>query len=102
MPCMLQVQTISPYSASTAGTVMTLAADAVYNTDTASDALRQILSYTEVVSGDASQGLIATIDAVVNTSATYTSTVTAESAGFRACISLSVVAAFLFVLSLAV
>ena len=57
---------------------MTLAKDNVYSSDTESDAVRQILSYSEVVSGDASAGLIATIDAIVDTSASYTDTVTAE------------------------
>ena len=74
----LQVQTIHPYSASTQSTVMTLAKDNVYSSDTETDAVRQILSYSEVVSGDASAGLIATIDAIVDTSASYTDTVTAE------------------------
>ena len=93
----MQVQTVSPYSASTQSTVLALADDSVYNTDTASDAIRQVLSYTEVVSGDASQGLIATIDAIVNTSATYTSTVTAEtSAGSKAWLSLPIAVSVLF------
>ena len=96
---LVQVQTVSPYSASTQSTVLALADDSVYNTDTASDAVRQILSYTEVVSGDASQGLIATIDAIVNTSATYTSTVTAEtSASWNARLSLPIAALLLLLL----
>ena len=75
---MLQVQTISPYSKSTQGTVMKLSEDNVYTTDTEADRVRQILSYSEVTSGNASAGLIATIDAVIDTSASYTDTVTAE------------------------
>ncbi len=98
----MQVQTVSPYSASTQSTVLALAHDSVYNTDTASDAIRQVLSYKEVVSGDASQGLIATIDAIVNTSATYTSTVTAEtSASCKAWLSVPIAVSILFLLSLA-
>lgn len=75
---MLQAQTIYPYSASTQGTVMKLSEDNVYTTDTEADRVRQILSYSEVVSGNASAGLIATIDAIVDTSASYTDVVTAE------------------------
>ena len=98
----MQVQTVSPYSASTQSTVLALAADSVYDTDTASDAIRQVLSYKEVVSGDASQGLIATIDAVVNTSAMYTSTVTAEtSASCKAWFSVPIAVSVVFLLSLA-
>ena len=74
----MQVQTISPYSESTQGTVMKLSEDNVYTSDTETDTVRQILSYSEKVSGNASAGLIATIDAVVDTSATYISVVTAE------------------------
>lgn len=76
---MLQVQTIYPYSSNTqAGSLVTLSEDIVYTSDTEYDRVRQVLSFSEVVSGNASAGLIATIDAIVNTSATYSSVFSKE------------------------
>ncbi len=76
---MLQVQTIYPYSSNTqAGSLVTLSEDIVYTSDTEYDRVRQVLSFSEVVSGNASAGLIATIDAIVNTSATYSNVFSKE------------------------
>ena len=50
----------------------------MYTSDTEYDRVRQVLSFSEVVSGNASAGLIATIDAIVNTSATYSSVFSKE------------------------
>ena len=67
----MQVQTIAPYSSSSQDTVLPLSEDPVYASDPEGDAIRHILSYSEVVPGDASAGLIATADVVVDTSASY-------------------------------
>ncbi len=76
---MLQVQTIYPYSSNTqAGSLVTLSEDIVYSSDTEYDRVRQVLSFSEVVSGNASAGLIASIDAIVNTSATYSNVFSTE------------------------
>lgn len=79
---------------------MNLAVDTVYTSDDATDASRQILSFTETQSGDASKGLIATINAVVETSATYTSTLTAENSVGSVWLSMPAVALLLFILGL--
>lgn len=65
------MQTIAPYSASNQDTVLPISQDPVYVSIPESDAIRHILSYSEVVPGDASAGLIATADIVVDTSASY-------------------------------
>ena len=67
----VQVQTVAPYNVSMQGTVTMLSEDPWYSSDSSSDAVRQILSYTEVVPGNASAGLIASVDVLVNTSASY-------------------------------
>ena len=67
----MQVQTIAPYTSSNQDTVLPLSEDPVYASYPESDAIRHILSYSEVVPGDASAGLIATADIVVDTSASY-------------------------------
>ena len=67
----IQVQTIAPYTSSSQDTVLALSEDPVYASDPESDAIRHILSYSEVVAGDASAGLIATADVIVDTSASY-------------------------------
>lgn len=69
--CVTQVQTIAPYTSSNQDTVLPLSEDPVYASYPESDAIRHILSYSEVVPGDASAGLIATADIVVDTSASY-------------------------------
>lgn len=71
MILMMQVQTIAPYSSSSQDTVLPLSSDPVYASDPESDAIRHILSYSEVVPGDASAGLIATANVIVDTSASY-------------------------------
>ena len=77
--CVLQVQEIYPYSSNTqAGDLVKLAEDMVYTSDTEYDRVRQVLSFSEVVSGNASAGLIASIDAIVNTSASYSNVFSKE------------------------
>ena len=76
---MLQVQGIYPYSSNTqAGDLVKLSEDIVYTADTEYDRVRQVLSFSEVVSGNASAGLIASIDAIVNTSASYSNVFSTE------------------------
>lgn len=48
----MQVQTIAPYSSSSQATVFPLSEDTVYASDPEGDAIRHILSYSEVVPGD--------------------------------------------------
>ena len=68
-----------PYSSNTqAGDLVKLAEDMVYTSDTEYDRVRQVLSFSEVVSGNASAGLIASIDAIVNTSASYSNVFSKE------------------------
>ncbi len=75
----LQVQGIYPYSSNTqAGDLVKLSEDIVYTADTEYDRVRQVLSFSEVVSGNASAGLIASIDAIVNTSASYSNVFSKE------------------------
>lgn len=71
MIVMMQVQTIAPYSSSSQDTVLPLSSDPVYASDPESNAIRHILSYSEVAPGDASAGLIATANVIVDTSASY-------------------------------
>ena len=75
----MQAQEIYPYSSNTqSGELLTLAEDTIYMADAESDRVRQILSFSEVVSGNASAGLIASIDAIVNTSASYSNVFSTE------------------------
>ena len=75
----LQVDTVHPYSSNTQnGALIKLSEDVIYTADDDEDAVRQILSFREVASGNASKGLIATIDAVVDTNASYTNVFSAE------------------------
>ena len=68
-----------PYSSNTQnGALLKISEDGIYTADDDEDAVRQILSFIEVASGNASKGLIATIDAVVDTNASYTNVFSAE------------------------
>ena len=69
---------IRPYSTNLKPTLLTLAEDHVYSSDSAADAQRQILSFREVTACNASDGLIATINAVVDRNATYSNVFSAE------------------------
>ena len=51
-----------------------LSEDPLYSSDSSSNAVRQIMSFTEVVSGNASAGLIASIDVLFDTSASCANT----------------------------
>lgn len=74
----LQVRTIYPYNINLKPTLLTLAEDHIYSADSQDDASRQILSFQEVTNGNASAGLIATINAVVDRRASYSNVFSAE------------------------
>lgn len=69
---------IRPYSTNLKPTLLTLAEDHVFSSDSAAGAERQILSFREVTPGNASAGLIATINAVVDRNASYSNVFSAE------------------------
>ena len=63
---------LQPYSTYRKATVLNLTTDHVYSADAPADAIRQVMSFQEVVPGNASAGLIATNNVVVDKNAKYT------------------------------